>query len=123
MNINSHWVQFKGKFNVPEPPEREKYLIISGEFDHLNYQEKPNQDGSADAIYTVSPIRIMVQAGDKKLIAKVPKRSSQRLRIALWHLYQKNELPEELFDTYYNETMDRIVVNLPEVMNLLGINK
>jgi hypothetical protein len=119
MEINTHWVAFKGKFELPEPLDREKYLIASGEWEHLSYQEKPNGDGTADAIYSVAPVRVMVQAGDRKLVGKVKKRSSQRLRAALWHEFQTTGLDESLFEDWYDERMNKFITHLPELLNFI----
>lgn len=123
MEINEHWVQFQGKFLLPEPLDRERYTLLSGEFEHGDLVEKNNQDGTVDLIYKVSPLRIMVGVGDKKLIGKVKRRGSQRLRGAVWHEFQKTDLPEDQFDDYYDSFINKLIVNLEEVNNYLGTQK
>jgi hypothetical protein len=123
MTINTRWIQLKGKIEVPSELDREKYVIIGGEFEHQDYKEKPNQDGSADVIYTLLPIRVKVESGLKQYFGKPKKRQSQRLRNALWHHFQTLNLPEETFDDYYGEVTNKLIAHLEEVLSFLGKHK
>lgn len=120
MEINENWVQFQGKFLLTDPLDRDRYVMLSGEFEHGDLVEKNNQDGTVDHIYKVSPLRIMVGVGDKQLIGKVKSRSSQRLRQTLWHQYQQTDLPEEGFQDYYDNFISKLIINLEEVNSYLG---
>lgn len=117
--INENWIQFQGKFIVPEAPNRESYVLVSGEFEHGDMVEKNNQDGTVDRIFKIEPLRIQIQNGDQRLIGKVKRRASQRLRGALWHEYQKTDLSEELFEDYYENYVSKLIAYLPEVSNFL----
>ncbi|MFP5261010.1 MAG: hypothetical protein ACLGJB_03790 [Blastocatellia bacterium] len=119
MKINTRWVQLKGKIEVPEDLDREKYVILGGEFEHQDYKEKPNQDGSADIIYTLLPIRVKIESGLKQYFGKPKKRQSQRLRAALWHHYNTLNLSEEYFDDWYSNVTDKMIVHLEEIINFI----
>lgn len=123
MDINERWIQFSGKAIVPQKLDREHNLIVSGEFIIGDLVSKPNQDGTEDIIYKLTPNRVVVDIGGKKARAKVKGRSSQRLRMALWHEFQKTNLDEALFDKWYEEEIDKIITNLNEIRTLTGRNK
>ena len=116
--INENWIQLKGKIIPPETPDREHNVILSGEFAHAKYEEKPNEDGTYDAIYTLLPLRVLIQTGDKKTPAKVKSRGSQRLRAALWHVYQSQERSES-FDEFYENTINKIMLHLEEILKFI----
>lgn len=120
MNIADYWLSFSGKFLIPEEPDTTKYAVIAGEFEYGDVTYKPNEDGTHDAVYKISPLRIMVNKGDKKLVAKVKNKNSVRLRGALWHHYQTLDLPEDQFDNWYNMVTDQMIINLPSILNMLG---
>lgn len=119
MEVNSYWIQFTGKFNVSEKLDRDKTVIIGAEFDHLKYEERPNEDGTVDAFYKLAPIRMKVENGGKRLMGKVKSRNSQRLRGALFYQAQENNVED--FDSYYEQFTDRLIAQLPEVIKLLNI--
>lgn len=118
---NTNYVQFGGKFEIPDELDPNRYVLISGEFQIGDIINKPTQEnGEYDVIYKVVPNRIMVDSGDKRLIGKVKKRGSQRLRGAIWHDYQSTDKPAEEFDDYYENFISKLIVHLPEVKQFLG---
>ncbi|SRR5260370_41388317 len=76
MDIADYWLSFSGKFLIPESPDTEKYAVIAGEFEFGDVTHKPNEDGTYDAVYKITPIRVMVSKGEKKLIAKIKNKNS-----------------------------------------------
>lgn len=119
--VNTNFVQFSGKFEIPQELDPNRYVMISGEFQIGDITQKPTQEnGEFDQIYKVSPNRIVVDFGEKRLVGKVKKRSSQRLRGAIWHEYLKTEQPAEFFDDYYDEFVNKLITHLPEVTNFLA---
>lgn len=119
MNINQNIIQFTGKLEIPEEIDEDKYVLVMGEFDFNDVKYKPTGEGSYDRTYNISPIRLELKSGDNKLVGKPKKRGSQRLRGAIWHEYQKLTNPIE-FEDYYDQLINKIIVHLPEVVNMLG---
>lgn len=123
MNINQNLIQFSGKIEIPEQVDEDKYLLVMGEFDFNDVKYKPTGEGSYDRTYNISPIRLELKSGDSKLFGKPKKRGSQRLRGAIWHEY--NKLPTQTqevldFEDYYDNIINKIIVHLPEVVDMLG---
>lgn len=119
MDINSYWIQFTGKFNVSEALDRDKTVLIGAEFDHLKYEERPNEDGTVDAFYKLAPIRMKVENGGKRLVGKVKSRNSVRLRGALFHESVARNVED--FDAFYDQFTDKLIANLPEVIKYLNL--
>jgi hypothetical protein len=117
MLINCRWIKFNGLAEVPIEPDRLKNLIVSGEFDLQDYREKPNEDGTVDAIYTARPIRIMVQDGDNKVRLKVKNPNSKRLKQAIWHEYTKRHIEGIDDEIYYDRVMDKLIANLETILD------
>lgn len=115
MEINTRWIKFNGLAEVPIEPDRLKNLIVSGEFDLQDYREKPNEDGTADAIYTARPIRILVQDGGTKVKLKVKNPNSKRLKQAIWNEYTKRHLSGMDDEVHYDIVMDAIISHLEEI--------
>jgi len=121
MEVNENWVQFQGKFIIPFVPDRNKYLIISGRFEHGDMVEKNNQDETVDHIYKVTPLDIMIQNGEDRIRAEVKKHASWRLRRALWKHYSTNNGNAEFYEDYYQNFINKLIGNLDEVVNLIGM--
>lgn len=114
--MNNYWIQFTGKFNTPDPLDRHKTVIIAAEFDHLNYQEKPNEDGTYDAFYKLAPIRMSIESGGKKLEGKLKSNNSKRLRGAIWHYAQENNI--ENFEKFYDDMINKIILHIHDISSL-----
>lgn len=112
LKLNGAW-----SLEDPQSLDFDQYLRVAGEFEFGNEVKDHKKE-----TYTINiaPIRLMFESGDKKLVAKLKKRNSQRLRGALWHEYQKTLLPEEHFDDYYDEFTNKLIAHLPEVLSFLG---
>ncbi len=117
--INEYLVQFSGQINVPEALDPDNYVLIQGEFDFSVISDKPTQDGKIDRTYKIIPLRLETRQGDNRLVGKPKRRGSQRLRGALWHYYQTLQSPAE-FEAYYDSVINKLIVQLPEVLNYLG---
>lgn len=118
--VNETWLQFQGKTIITDEPDRDSFILITGEFEHGDMLEKNNQDGTVDRIYKIEPTRIEMRTGDKRLLGKAKRRASIRLRGALWHEYQKLNQEEDYFEDWYEQFVNKLIAYLPEVSSLLG---
>lgn len=119
MKINSYLVQFQGKFEIPEALDEDKFALVMGEFDFARKISTPTGDGKDDLTYVIFPTRIELRQGDMRLLGKPKRRGSQRLRGALWHIYQNTPLTID-FEVYYENFINKLIVQLQEVRNFLG---
>lgn len=122
METNENWVQLQGKILIPEGLDRAKYLILSGEFEHVSLVSVPNHDGTEDHIYKVAPIKVSIQPGDKKVQAEVRTKASVRLRRAVWKHYLEQGGKEEFFEDYYQNLMSNIIGRLDEIVSLTNMS-
>lgn len=114
--MNNYWIQFTGKFNTPDPLDDSKTVIIAAEFDHLYEGKKPLGDGSYDIIYKVAPIRMSIESGGKKLEGKLKSNNSKRLRGAIWHYAQENNIED--FDKFYDDMINKIILHIHDISTL-----
>lgn len=121
MDINTYNVQFQGKFEIDSELDEEKFALIMGEFDFAKKIDTPTGEGTVDRTYVIFPTRIEVKQGDLRLFGKPKKRGSQRLRGALWHEYQKLQTPTIEFEIYYDNFINKLIIQLEEVQNFLGV--
>lgn len=117
--INTHLVQFSGKVEIEGEIDKENYVLILGEFDISEVSDKPTGDGEDDRTYKLFPLRVEVKQGDSRLIGKPKRRGSQRLRGALWHEYQKITTPPMEFEQFYDDIINKLIIQLPEVVSFL----
>lgn len=115
MNINSRSLKFKGQMEVSESPDPNKYIQVLGEFEIVETSYKPTHDGTHDEITTIAPIRLVELKEGKSVALRVKGSMATKLRTALWKKYEG-----EHFDTYYEETMYKLIAHLPEVLELIG---
>lgn len=118
--INSYNVQFQGKFEIEEALDEEKFALVLGEFDFVKKISTPTGEGSDDLTYVLSPTRVEVKQGDQRLFGKPKRRGSQRLRGAIWHEFQKINNPTIEFEDWYDQKINKLILQLEEVLNFLG---
>jgi hypothetical protein len=117
IKINSHILKIIGGAELPCKIDDTNYAIIKGEIGVYEVSRKNNENGSYDLIYKAKfTSNIEVEQGEKKIIAKNKNTKSQQMRRLLWAIANSNG---EDGDAYYDIIMDKIMVNIDEVINYL----
>ena len=100
---------------IPNDLDRNKNVVIGGEYELGKYEEKPNQDGTADSIITAIPIRVALSDGGLKVKLKVKNPNSKRLKQAIWNEYTKRHIGGMDDEVHYDIVMDAIISHLEEI--------
>ena len=118
MDINTRWVQFKGKAEIPYDLDTNKNLVLAGEFEVKDWKHSPNQDGTEDISYTIYPIELMQQkeGGESIRLKAGEKRHIKQYR-AIYHYWNEHK-PTEDFESFYDSLEAFINSSIPEIVEL-----
>ena len=98
---------------LTEPLDRNSRTLLTIEADIYEVATQDNQDNTYNEIYKCKLVgSTIVKQGDKKpIICKSKRTQSQKMRQAIWVIDPNEE--------FYNIITDKIIVNLPEVIEFL----
>ena len=115
--INTRYISFSGKVEIPSEIDKQKSLIIAGEFDISDYSERPNEDGTYDVIYKVKPIRVMNQSeGGERVYFKTNEKRHVKFYRAIMHYCKEHAI--ENHDEFYDKLMGYLNSHVEELVGL-----
>jgi len=114
--INDHVLRITGGASLPQELDPEKSYKILTEISVKSVTHKKNEDGTSDLIYTAGiTSHIDLEEGEKIIRAKDPRKNSQRIRGAIWHLQQDEGMTHIDEEVFYNQMSAIIIEHLPEL--------
>ena len=103
--IDNHFVQLKGKANIPEPLKIDEGYHISVEGSITDVKQSANHDGSFDYSYVFNPIKVEILDERGHIIkAKDTRSRSSQLRARLYVIWSSSEMGGE-FEDFYDKFM------------------
>ena len=117
--IKDYILKLSGKASLLEEliNDHEYNLKVNGEI--TEETEKSNNDGSYNIIYKFQPKIIEIESDSGEVVkTKDIKRKSQKLRGALYYLWQDSKTKLDQ-DEFYDMFMDKLLANLNGVIEFL----
>jgi len=117
--IKDYILKLSGKASLLQEMENDKEynLKVNGEITEMT--EKSNNDGSYNIVYKFEPKIIEIEGEGGEIIrTKDIKRKSQKLRGALYYLWQESNAKLDQ-DEFYDMFMDKLLANLNGVVEFL----
>ena len=120
MAKNSHIIRILGTSEIAEPLKEGMRYLCQVEADLISIEKKDNHDESYTYTYKLKNTgKMAVSDMQGKIIkADAKKSNSQKLHGALW--YQWSESGQTIsFEDYYKQTMSKIILYLPDILEYL----
>lgn len=116
--INERLLRITGSAFLENDIDMDNRFKFEGECEPYSREEKDRQDGSYDIIYKAKFCGLLnVEQGGKKILAKDRTSKSRRLKGAIWYLGQEQGVDDD--NIFYEVVMDKILVNLPEIWEII----
>jgi hypothetical protein len=115
-------IKFSGLAELPSELDRNKNHTIIGEFEEVSRTETDLKDGTQMTTFKVKPVRLMkLEEGGAKIRLKAKNANSVRIRAAVFREQGKREqrVASGDSDLFYDVFADRLISNLPAVLDLL----
>lgn len=117
--INDYVLKITGGVSLPGPILPSKNIILTrGELSVYEAAKRDNQDGSFNMLYKAKFVAgVDFEQGGRPIRGADKTSKSKKLRGAFYYVWAEESGMD--FDPYYEIQMDKLIANLPEVINFL----
>jgi len=118
--INEHILKITGSAVLAGPLQLDHEYSIGVVCNISGITDKSNNNGSINKTYKAEQTGLALISNDlgKKQYTKGKKTLSSKLRGALWHYYNENDINLE-FDTFYNSMLCGMIGNVSKIVTFI----
>ena len=116
MNVNSHYIKFGGKLEIPEPLQNgfTYKVVVDGAIDTISHHD--NHDGTFDAAYHFKPITGNVEKEHGEAIKTKDSRSmGQKLRSTVWKWWNADHTETREQEQAYEDIIKYVILHMDEI--------
>ena len=119
MQINEYILQLTGTTTLADALKQGERYRMALEADVYSITQRDNHDGTVNMLYKARQTGLCAITDNlgNKQYAEGKKSKSAKLRGALWHYWQENQIEKE-FDLFYEQVMSLIIGNIDSIIIL-----